>query len=162
MSWQRIRGVLLFRRLNLKLKDKAYDLYKNNEEGNWDAFKITLSNAFHPRRDSAIVVSEMQRLTQGRNESVERFGDRILKKLEEVKQANEIKYHEEAIRDAFNEEHGRITLMTFRDGLKDPLRILVKAARDATIGAAILTAKDEEERVVPISNNNISQPNYSG
>lgn len=143
---------LLFRRLGLKLKDKSYQLYKDNEDQTWDSLKGELAASYLELRDSSILITEMQKISQGKNENVQRYADRMTRKLTEIKRANEVRYDTEAIRNAFNEEHSRIALNTFKDGLKDPLRILVKAARDDSLQAAIATAKEEEGRSGSLSN----------
>lgn len=149
--------VILFEKLASKLMDRAFELHTENVLRSWDTLKAELEGRFLIQRDPVVLIGELQRIYQGRGESVRNYACRISDKLATIKQATANRNVSAAAKLLFTEEHSRVALITFKNGLKDPLRTIVKAARDQTLQAAIVSAIDEEES----SNQFVPQMNYS-
>lgn len=137
--------MILFKKLRIKLKGKAYEIYAENVERTWDSLKLELEQSFLVRKDYMLVSAELQRITQGRNESVKHYSDRVTGKFTELKQAVKARFLEPGARATILEEQQRLVLKAYKNGLQVHLKNIVKAARDLTLADAIRTAMEEEE-----------------
>lgn len=136
--------VILFEKLGNKLTGTAFDLHATNTLRTWATLKNELEERFLTRKDPAVLVSELQAMYQGRSEPVRDYANRISNKLAKIKQATALRDITEATKTLFNEEHERISVIVFKNGLREPLRTIVKATRALTLQVAINTALEEE------------------
>lgn len=136
--------IVLFEKLANKLIGRAFDLHTENVLRTWDTLKTELEGKFLEQRDPIVLIGELQRFNQGRVETVRNYATRISDKLAAIRQATNSRNISAAAKLLFNEEHNRVALITFGNGLRDPMWTIVKAARDQTLQAAIVTATEEE------------------
>jgi Zinc knuckle len=135
---------ILYDHLRYKLKGKAFDLYEENVQGTWAVFREVLSARFIGRKSILVLLTELHRISQQRNESVGGYANRIKDKLRELSSATSALYESPDSRRDFALEHAKVALRSFKHNLLEPLRSLLLAGRDATLDAAISIALEEE------------------
>lgn len=134
-----------------KLSGRAYNvILRYNEYQSWDELKMALEKHFSKERSIQIVQTELFNIRQSYGESVAHFSERIEKLLEELDIASSKGQTIEggkAIR-LLNE---KTAINNFKSGLRNPLKLILKATQHESLRAAIDMAL-EEERLLEADN----------
>lgn len=129
----------------IKLTGRAYELYEDGEYDDWESFKGALLLKFEEKKSISILMSELMGVSQKVGESVRIFANRIDGLKSQLNHASKaIRVNNEAATEHFAVFHEQSALRAFQDGLREPLRMLMKARNYQSFGEAIQGALEEE------------------
>lgn len=121
-----------------KLEGSAFTLIRNANSTDWTVLKTKLTEKFDKKRSMAFLQKDLIELKQGYKEPVSDFADRIEKCLDEMDRAStEIKVENAHAQPHFKLWHEKLALRAFQDGLREPLRLLIKARNYENLREAI-------------------------
>lgn len=129
-----------------KLSKKAYELTIVQKYENWADLKSELKKQFQKSNSMASVQMELFRIQQNRTEDIRSYASRVEKLLTEL---NEICVNSETADAAkvIVKYNSKTALQTFQEGLREPIRLIIKACRFETLKEAITKALEEELNV---------------
>lgn len=142
---------LLFRIIKTKLTGKARNMIKYREFLNFDALAEHLENIFSEKRSVPFWQLELNSTKQGPNEDVASYSNKIEKNLSnliDASTAGKSPRDSELITKILNEQ----ALNIFKQNLKEPLRLQVKARNPSSLEEAIDLARSEERELLGNSN----------
>lgn len=140
----RLKGNLLEAVLGVKLKGKALQATQYKEIGTYEQLKETLKKLYGERRSLFSLQNEFNQLRQRIGESVQSFGNRVENTLMELIEATVREERSEVSRRTLQSFLRKQALELFREGLKEEIRIIVKARNIDTLEVAIREAMEEE------------------
>lgn len=133
------------RNLIFKLTGSAFSMVRSSEATVWPTIKTNLEEKFGKKRSMAFTQKDLIELKQGHRETVAEFSIRIEECLDEMNRAStEIKVENEHAQAHFKLWHEKLALRAFQDGLREPLKLLIKARNYGTLREAINGAIEEE------------------
>lgn len=133
--------------LIFKVKGPAFTMIDNMTPNNrtWEIIKPRIIEKFGKQRSMAMSQKDLIELRQGAGESVRDFAQRIEDCVTEMNRAStEIKVENVAAVTHFKLWHDKLALRAFHDGLRAPLRWLIKARNYETLEEAVRGALEEE------------------
>lgn len=144
--------------IDSKLVGRAYDVVlRYNTYETWEDLKATLNMHFAKQRSLQLIHSDIFSMRQIPKETMEIYAEKAEKLLDELNIASTINITGEggiAVR-ANNEA---LVLNSFVNGLRDPLRLILRAARTNSLQKAIELTFEEEKLLVPPIHNNSNRP----
>lgn len=149
-----------FKVLKLKLKGKAYDIIKYDDIKNLEGLKAKLNTQFLETRTLETIQVELVSVKQKYNESETDYANRVERLLSDLNTACIPTNTAENISKPIRELNARTALRAFQEGLREPLKLLVKASRYATLKAATDAAISEGKQY-PLSENKQRLNNHS-
>lgn len=127
-----------------KLIESAYDdIVKFKSYASWNEMKAALKQSFSEARPSAHIQNELIHITQAYNEDVRTYASRVQKLLSQLNDSC-IESEGENSKEYFQKFNEKTALKAFEDGLKDTVKLIVKASRHKTLKDAISHACEEE------------------
>lgn len=129
-----------------KISGRAYNTilrYKNFDD--WGELKTSLIEKFSKTRSTQLVQIDVFALNQGYKESVSSYSERAEKLLDELNIASVTDSMSNDGSKAIRELNGVTVMNNFINGLRDPLKLIVRTARKASLSEAIELAIDEEK-----------------
>lgn len=127
----------------LKLDSYIYNWCQNKGVDSWEEIKDNLKRKYKTTSNLPLLQKELFAIRQDRRESVGEFGERIEKKLFEMNEVARGEIEEFDV-GRYRQYHEKLALRAFQDGLKDTLRIYIKARNYETLSEAITEAMNEE------------------
>lgn len=129
----------------LKLEGKAYEFFENGVHENWVDFRSALEKKFVEQKPISILMSELLEIKQEFNESVHDFADRIVGLQNNLNRVSKnITINNVGAVKHFALYHEQTALRAFQDGLKEPLRFLIRARNYRLFEKAVEGALEEE------------------
>lgn len=136
--------------VKLKLKGRAYETVKYNEYTSFDDLKKMLKTQFLETKTLETLQTELMSIRQKANETESEYGNRAEHLLMDLNTACCPDNVNSTASEAVRKLNTRTALRAFQEGLREPLRLLIKASRydtlKDTIEAAIAEGKIFEER----------------
>lgn len=132
-----------FKILKLKLKDKAYDIVKYDNIKNFAELKVKLMTQFLETRTLEVIQVELVTIKQKYNENESDYANRVERLLSDLNTACIPMETAEDISKPIRELNSRTALRAFQEGLREPLKLLVKASRYGTLKQAVEAAITE-------------------
>lgn len=133
-----------FKVLKLKLKGRAYELVKYTEFSNYEDLKKKLLSQFLETRTLETLQSDLINARQQNNESEIDFGNRVEQLLMDLNTACcPDSTVDKKLTEPIRILNSRTALKAFQEGLREPLRLLIKASRYSTLKEAIEAAACE-------------------
>lgn len=151
--------VKFLRLLHSKLTGKAHDILLFNDFQTFDELKTELISQFGETKSVESLNFELISLKQNRNEDVRTYANRVEKILSSLDSAS-IKREGLASAKAIRNLNSGTALRSFAEGLRDPIRLVIKASRYKTLKEAINGALEEEiivsqrQSLNPLNSNN--------
>lgn len=127
----------------LKLDTNIYNWCQNKGINTWEEIKENLKQKYKTASNLPLLQKELFNIRQERRESVGQFSDKIEKKLFEMNEAARSEIEEFDV-GRYKHYHEKLALRAFQDGLKDSLRLYIKARNYETLSEAITEARNEE------------------
>lgn len=151
--------------LNVKLSGKAHDVLRFNTFDTFDNLKAELIAQFGESRSIETLSVELMDVRQERDETVRSYANRVEKILSMLDSACVLREGNAAAQTIRNLNSGR-ALKSFQEGLRDPIKLLIKASRFPTLKEAINGAIEEEAVLAhtnckgnSVQTNNSNKPN---
>lgn len=153
--------------IKLKLDGQAFEVVRYKDFNDFEQLSLALETQFCKKRSAGTVSSELVRISQGRFESAQSFANKIENLMFELNEICISKQGRESatVIQALNEE---MALNSFQNGLKEPLRTIIKAHHFEKLSNAIAQAVEEELSHKPSTNyhskifcTNCNKPNHS-
>ena len=129
-----------------KLCGSAYNLIKYKVFDSWEQLKIILQQQYLEKRTIAQIQAELINSKQYYNEDVLTFANRIERLTLDLTDAC-VASEGQAAYNTISNLNQKSALKAFVEGLKDPVRLIIKASRFTKLSDAI-SAACEEERVI--------------
>lgn len=149
--------------LHSKLTGKAHDVLLYNKFEIFDELKTELVSQFGETKSVESLNFELISLRQDRNEDVRSYANRVEKLLSLIDSASIKREGLEAAKAIRNLNAGT-ALRSFEEGLREPIRLVIKASRYKTLKEAINGALEEEiivsqrRSLNPSNSNNNNNP----
>ena len=135
--------------INSKLVGRAYDaVFRYNTYDSWDILKKTLNLHFNKQRSMQLIHADIFSIKQNFREPMDLYSQKAEKLLDELNIASTVNITGEG-GNAVRINNELLVLNSFVNGLKDPLRLILRAARTTTLREAIILAFEEEKLLVP-------------
>ncbi|KAK9696589.1 hypothetical protein QE152_g31481 [Popillia japonica] len=134
----------LFRAIISKLKGKAAQIASVRNTTSWDALRTLLVNTFSDQRNELTLISALQRLEQYSNESAIDFEERCLNQLSLLTARINVTEQNAALRQNKIDLYRGLTLQTFINGLREPMRIIKQCKTPANLEEALNYAQEQE------------------
>ena len=131
------------RLIMLKLDSYIYNWCQNKGVNSWEGLKENLKRKYKTTSNLPLLQKELFACRQNKRESVGEFGERIEKKLFDMNEVARGEIEEFDV-GRYKQYHEKLALRAFQDGLKDTLRIYIKARNYETLSEAITEAMNEE------------------
>lgn len=125
-----------FKILKLKLKGKAYDIIKYDDIKDFSSLKAKLTMQFLETRTLETIQVELVSAKQKHNETETEFTNRVERLLSDLNAACITSDTAETISKPIRDLNARTALRAFQEGLREPIKLLVKASRYTTLKAA--------------------------
>lgn len=135
--------VNFFKVLKLKLKDKAYDIVKYDTLKDFDELRIKLMNQFLETRTLETIQMELVTVKQKSHENETDFANRVERLLSDLNTACIPANTADSKSKPIIDLNARTALRAFQEGLREPIKLLVKASRFSTLKAATDAAISE-------------------
>lgn len=129
--------VNFYKVLRLKLKDKAYDIIKYEELKEFKDLKTKLIAQFIETRSLETIQVELVTAKQHQFESDVEYSIRVERLLSDLNSACISSGTAENISKPIRDLNARRALRAYQEGLREPLKLLVKASRYTTLKSAI-------------------------
>lgn len=131
-----------------KLSGDACDLYAEGGFNTWEQLSQRLKDRFQPQASFKDAQERLITLRQKPSERVKDFAARIKQARSELEAASQRKYVSADARAEVLDDVNDMALRAFRNGLNDPLRMIIRCMRNATLAETIAAAIDEEQDVL--------------
>lgn len=131
--------------LKSKLSGKAYEVTKYHSFKTFDEFKNEFLKQFLETRTLEQIQMELVKIRQGHQEEDLDYANRVEKLLMDLDESSTTSYgtnQAEAIK-AIRELNSRTALKAFQEGLREPLKLFIKACRFSNLQEAIKTTINE-------------------
>jgi len=125
------------------LTAKAAQVIRFKKISTWEELKATLKNCFEPRNTSTHLLLELTTTRQKSDEDVGTFYER-LEKLFHLTLNVQTKDKNTEVAEVIEQILKSQTLSIFVEGLKQPVKMIVKASHPSTIEEALAEAQQEE------------------
>lgn len=122
-----------------KLTDKAYELIKYTEYESYSDLKIELQKQFLEIRTLEIIQNELVTIKQKPREEDLDFSNRVERLLADLNSACSNSNNSQ-LPESIKELNSRTALRAYQEGLRQPLKLFIKACRFKTLKEAIETA----------------------
>lgn len=129
--------------IKTKLTGSAYNIIKYNEFDTWDDLKESLLEQYLEKRTISQIQSELIGIFQNQSESVQEYANRVERLCSDLNDACIASEGVEASATIRN-LNAKLTLQAFVEGLKSPLKLIIKASRFDTFHEAVQGACQEE------------------
>lgn len=142
-----------------RLRGKAFNFIKYKNIENWDEFKKELRGQFSEAKSVEQLQVELVQIRQFRNEDVKIYGNRVEQTLSQLNDACILREGTDSS-ELIQKMNSNTALKAFQDGLKDPIKIIIKACRFTSLRESITKAIEEE---LSLNNNKMINPfhNYN-
>ena len=129
--------------IKLKQDGQAFEIVRYKDFNDFHQLKLALETQFCRKRSVGTVSNELVRVSQGRFESAQLFGNKIETLMFELNEICISKQGRESatVIQSLNDE---MALNSFQNGLKEPLRTIIKAHHFDKLSNAIAQAVEEE------------------
>lgn len=130
-----------------KLSKKAYDLTIVNKYETWAELKSDFKINFQKSKSMASIQMELFRVQQGRSEDIRSYSSKVEKLLSEL---NEVCVDNQSAAGAkiIVEYNSKTALQAYQEGLRDPIKLIIKACRFETLKEAISKSLEEERNSI--------------
>lgn len=146
------------RLLNAKLTGKAHDVLQFNKFESFEELKQELISQFGESKSVESLTYELISVRQDNKEDVRSYANKIEKILSMLDSACIKREGTEAAR-AIRNLNASTALKSFEEGLREPIKLVIKASRFKTLKEAINAAVEEE--IVVAQRRNLTQSNPS-
>ncbi len=146
-------------KLIYKLGGKAFIIYESKRYVDWVSLKKDLLEGIKVSKSLSALQNELMSMSQPFDKSAKEFADMIKEKLKELTDVTILQYDNTAVVTSFKDEHEKIAIRAFREGLRSPLKERV-VNYDAHTSDALIKKAIEEEPFVKV--NKLSTDLYEG
>lgn len=122
-----------------KLTDKAYEVIKYTEYENYSDLKSELQKQFLEKRTLELIQNELVTIKQKPREEDLDFANRVERLLADLNSACS-NTNNSQLPDPIKELNNRTALRAYQEGLRQPLKLFIKACRFTTLKEAIESA----------------------
>lgn len=145
--------------LKTRLTGKAYEAMRYVGTDTYPKLRTEIRKQFLPERAMADIQTELTNACQG-NEDILSFSNRVEKLLSELNSAGMLVAGEAAV-NTVTTLNANLALQAFTNGLKDPIRLIIKASRFDTLRKAVNAALTEEKTGKYYDNHKNVASNYN-
>lgn len=147
--------------LKLKLKDRAYEIVKYTEYTTFADLKKILLTQFLETKTLESLQTDLMNVKQKYNETETEYGNRTEHLLMDLNTACCPGGENNAASEAIRKLNTRTALRAFQEGLREPLKLLIKARRYNTLKEAVEAAVCEGKMYTNRPHNNYTQNHKS-
>lgn len=150
--------IKFLRLLHAKLTGKAHEILLYNNFETFEDLKKELNSQFGQSKSVESLTFELVSIKQDRTEDIRSYANRVEKILSMLDSAC-IKREGNDSAKAIRNLNGGTALRSFEEGLREPIKLIIKACRYKTLKEAISGALEEE--IIAVQRRTISQPNLN-
>lgn len=134
--------------IKTKLTGVAYNLVKYKTYESWNELKVILQEQYLEHRTFAQIQTELLNSKQGYNEDVRSFANRLERLTCDLNDACIASEGPVAAR-VIQNLNNKSCLKAFVEGLRDPIKLIIKASRYDTFPRAVEAGCEEERNIKP-------------
>lgn len=137
--------------LKIKTSGKAYDVLCYKNFANYEAFRKEFQIQFLPRKTMTQLQAELNLIRQLNSESISAYSNRVEQLVSHINSACLVHTGKETLSEDLLNSNNLSALQAFQEGLREPIKTLVKASRLPTLNEAITIAINEESKTSHLS-----------
>lgn len=128
-----------------KLMGKAFRIYNDKKFITWTGLKKALISGIDEGKSLTVLQNEMINLRQVRGQTVQDFADVVRTKLDELDERIQATHSDIDVRRGFRDEHSKVAIRTFKEGVLGPLRHRLIAYSANTFDDVVRFAIEESQ-----------------
>lgn len=130
--------------LIFKLGGKAFTIFESKVFVDWATLKAALQEGIKVSKSTSALQSELMHFRQSSTQSCKEFADELKEKLRELNEILNLQYESEEVLSSFRQEHEKIAIRSFREGLLPPLKYRIMNVETKSLDDLVKKAVEEE------------------